>query len=578
MLVATVCFGFTGLVGANFMPMQTPQPAIVIKSDGTVDPATSLIQRDGNVYTLTRDIVGYTIAVEADNVTIDGDGYTLQGEDNSVGVFVQQRTVTIQNMSISGFHYGILFTWYGMGTTNNSIVVANSTITDNHIGISVEDYSKNSTISGNTVENNTYGICLKASGGSILRNNSMNNNVYNFFVSATTLESASNDIDTSNTVDGKPIIYWVDQHDKVVPFGAGYIGLVDCTNITVKDYELKNNGQAILLVSVTDSIVTKNRISNNQNGIWLAQSNNNTLSENTFTDNTYDTLYVVSSNSNNIVSNTMTGNGHNGTEFAQVLGYVGKGAIRFTMCANNNISCNTITDNGEGINLGDSTNNLIYENTFTNNNGTAVLLFESSQNNITCNVIKENNGWGVKLWFTSSNNIVYSNVIEKNSNGISIDDASQNTVIYNNSTQNSGWGIQIESSITSGDLGYTGNLIHHNNFADNQADGLEVSIPGIWGMDGWVSGLSNFWDDGKEGNYWGDYTTRYTNATKDSNIWDTPYTINENNIDHYPLAAPSSIEVLPEFPTLTLLFCMLGFVVIVLVGYRKKLQKNGFMT
>jgi parallel beta-helix repeat protein len=555
------------------MPMQTPQPSIVIKGDGTVDPVSSPIQRDGNVYTLTGDIVGYTLAVEADNVTINGGGYSLQGNDNYVGVFVQQHTVIIQNMRISGFSYGILFTWYGMGTANNYIVVTECTLTGNQVGISVDDYSKNSIITSNTVENNTFGICLKASSGSLLRNNHMNNNVYNFFVSKTSVDPVKNNIDTSNTVDGKPIIYWVNQHDKVVPSEAGYIGLVNCTNITIQDFELTNNGQAILLVGVTDSTVTKNRISNNQNGIWMAQSSNNTLSENTFTANTYDTLYVSSSNNNTIVSNTITGNGHNGTEVAKVLGYVGKGAIRFTMCENNNVSCNTITDNGEGINLQDSYDNLIYANTLTNNNGTAVHLFDCSRNNITCNVIKENNSWGIKIW-SSENNNVYNNIIEKNSNGISIDGASQNVVTYNNATQNLGWGIQIESATTSGSLGSRDNLIHHNNFADNQADGLEVSIPGIWGMDGWVSGLSNLWDDGKEGNYWGDYTTRYPNATMNSNIWDTPYTINENNIDHYPLAAPSSIEVLPEFATLTLLFCVLGFVVIVLVGYRKKLQKT----
>jgi hypothetical protein len=93
-LVATVCFGFAGLVDANFMPMQTPQPSIVIKGDGTVDPVSSPIQRDGNVYTLTGDIVGYTLAVEADNVTINGGGYSLQGNDNYVGVFVNSTLLS----------------------------------------------------------------------------------------------------------------------------------------------------------------------------------------------------------------------------------------------------------------------------------------------------------------------------------------------------------------------------------------------------------------------------------------------------------------------------------------------------
>jgi len=49
---------FVRLADANFMPMQIPQPAFIIRSDGRVDPSTAPIQRDGNVYTFTNDIAG----------------------------------------------------------------------------------------------------------------------------------------------------------------------------------------------------------------------------------------------------------------------------------------------------------------------------------------------------------------------------------------------------------------------------------------------------------------------------------------------------------------------------------------
>jgi len=41
---------FVRLAEANFMPMQIPQPAFIIRSDGSIDPSTAPIQRDGNVY------------------------------------------------------------------------------------------------------------------------------------------------------------------------------------------------------------------------------------------------------------------------------------------------------------------------------------------------------------------------------------------------------------------------------------------------------------------------------------------------------------------------------------------------
>jgi nitrous oxidase accessory protein NosD len=54
------------------------------------------------------------------------------------------------------------------------------------------------------------------------------------------------------------------------------------------------------------------------------------------------------------------------------------------------------------------------------------------------------------------------------------------------------------------------------------------------------SGLStNIWDDNYPtgGNYWSDYETRYPDATEmdSSGIWNTPYLMNQNNADRFPL-------------------------------------------
>jgi hypothetical protein len=50
-----------------------------------------------------------------------------------------------------------------------------------------------------------------------------------------------------------------------------------------------------------------------------------------------------------------------------------------------------------------------------------------------------------------------------------------------------------------------------------------------------------------EGNFWGDYSTRYPNASEigDSGIGDIAYVIDANNIDNYPLMAP---YVIPHSP------------------------------
>ena len=54
---------------------------IYIRADGSIDPLTAPIQRDGNFYTLTGDISSdYDgIVIEKDGVTLDGGGYTVHG-------------------------------------------------------------------------------------------------------------------------------------------------------------------------------------------------------------------------------------------------------------------------------------------------------------------------------------------------------------------------------------------------------------------------------------------------------------------------------------------------------------------
>jgi hypothetical protein len=91
--------------------------------------------------------------------------------------------------------------------------------------------------------------------------------------------------------------------------------------------------------------------------------------------------------------------------------------------------------------------------------------------------------------------------------------------------------------------------VFHNNFfnADNvQFDKGEFYMFGM-------SGLSDLdaWDDGypSGGNYWSDYTARYSNASTvgDSGVWNTPYLIQAeymyNLVDRYPLVKPYNVQV-----------------------------------
>lgn len=59
-----------------------------------------------------------------------------------------------------------------------------------------------------------------------------------------------------------------------------------------------------------------------------------------------------------------------------------------------------------------------------------------------------------------------------------------------------------------------------------------------------MSGSANFWDDGSVGNYWSDYLDRYPNSSEigHTGIGKTPYVIDQDNIDRYPLMLPYDID------------------------------------
>ncbi len=140
---------------------------------------------------------------------------------------------------------------------------------------------------------------------------------------------------------------------------------------------------------------------------------------------------------------------------------------------------------------------------------------------------------GIHLLLSSLNNSIAGNIIADNSQaGIQLYPECNYTSIVGNNITNNNYGISLYESFN--------NNVHHNNFTGNYPRQVyDVS----W--DSAASPSISVWDDGypSGGNYWSDYEERYPNATEldGSGIWDTPYVIDENNQDNYP--------IIPEFPS-----------------------------
>lgn len=155
---------------------------------------------------------------------------------------------------------------------------------------------------------------------------------------------------------------------------------------------------------------------------------------------------------------------------------------------------NIIKHNFIGIYTFHSTGNMITNNVIIDNQH-GVRLYNSNENIIADNVITQNIFYAIRLQGSSSANNIRGNTIFDNIRGI---------YISNNVNPN--------------------NIIYHNNFISNNVQAA-------------ANNQTNAWDNGAEGNYWSNYNG--TDLDGDG-ISETPYFVDANNIDNYPLAEPWS--------------------------------------
>jgi parallel beta-helix repeat protein len=337
---------------------------IYIRAEGSIE-GTDKIQRDGNVYTITDDLFD-SIVVEKDDVMIDGAGYQLQGNNSEYGIKLESGRVTIENMKISNFEYGI----YVYLTSHNNIIVGND-ITGNSRGIYVRG-TDNNTLTGNYLADNGDGIYLSGT-DNVLKNNQMEDNNYNFGIIP---QPHYNDVDTSNTVNGKPIYYWINQHDKIVPLDAGYVILINCTNIKVQNLTLTHNKEGITLVNTKNSEIKNCIFSNHKSGIRTSVCSNINITENIFKENG-EGLTIWESTDILVNKNLIENNTQRGIEF-------------FDSIEKNFISDNTITESSVGIEFtASSNNNTITGNTITNCE-LAILFTTSTYNTLRNNTMLDN--------------------------------------------------------------------------------------------------------------------------------------------------------------------------------------------
>ena len=189
--------------------------------------------------------------------------------------------------------------------TSNDNQIIHCTCTGNHFDSILIQQSSGNQITDNVCHNGYAGISLPYAPDTKMRNNSMLDNYVNFGIGSSSVSDFYCDIDASNTINGKPMYYLIEQNNLLFDETTeiGFLGLVNCHNITVKNSDFSHNFEGVLLAGTTDSTIENCSFhSNDGHGMYLISCHNNTVETCTFQDGFWDGVFLYDS-SYNLVKN-----------------------------------------------------------------------------------------------------------------------------------------------------------------------------------------------------------------------------------------------------------------------------------
>ncbi|WP_321212085.1 NosD domain-containing protein [Methanothermobacter sp. DP] len=345
------------------------EPVINIIANGSKINGFTLINGTHGIYSsagwcnLTKNVIRHNdIAIwliDSDNSVIQENEIT----DNTGGiVLISSNRNIISRNNISSEGSGISLESSAENTISSNII-------RNCLNGIEAGFSPSNVIRENRIEDITENaICLLTSLNSVLRGNSIINASRAIKIGGgdNSVGHFIQNIDTSNTIDGKPVYYLTGISNRVYNgIQMGYLALVGCRNVTIKNVALSKCGNGIILANTNSSRIENCNISDDDYGIFLLQSSKNTIQSNRIHMARYDGIFIHYSSNNTILGNKISFSGNRGihvtgsfnTIYGNLLLNNSVGLLISTYSKSNRIYGNSFIYNGiQAENEGDLTN------------------------------------------------------------------------------------------------------------------------------------------------------------------------------------------------------------------------------
>jgi parallel beta-helix repeat protein len=372
------------------------------------------------------------------------DGLTIEYYYGRILINIRNTDVYFQvsncNLNL-GFHGILLNNVTNAYITNNiftnngnGIILIesfNNTIIDNVITDSEENgiyliFSEENTLITNQLSNNgNTGIYIEASPNNRLVGNSLLNNslqIWRYLAPYTLpqIKYFQQDV-INNTINNKPIIYWINRSDEIVPKGVGQVFLINCTFIEVLNHHFKENSGGLIVVFSSNIKINNNEFSDGTN-IVLQNTKNSTLMSNKISYSDAEGISIFNSLNCIVSRNVVTKNRYNGI----FLSY----SEEITLFDN---IVYIVYENWDGIILSNSNRISLITNDVSRNHNYGIFLFFSDNNNLIENSLTENNEYGLYISHFSKNNSIQNSTFYENhaGDGQAADDGLKNSFVYN---------------------------------------------------------------------------------------------------------------------------------------------------